>query len=504
MSAWAPACLARLTRLCAWRPGVARVLCCGQTLHFLEGAGTRVLPYEGEPAALPAECGAGWRHHTTLRDVESAVAARAPQAAVVRVRVVLQQSSTHMRIPLPREEVFGRDDQIAQLVDALVPEGARVLVHGCAGVGKDTLVAAVLRSNAFRDRVPAASVAAWLHGSTAEMLERQLVAYFRAHRRHVLRDAQRPGQDLTGDAALGAIRGWLEHHDGWLFVVEDVTWACSSLSRAIPLACARGRVVVTSKEVLVDPRPGGAQPMLPPAPRTHVLHLGTIETRHSVDLWRSMRVFRRARDLEARAWVLREDELRQACDAAAVAAAADDASAAQTMYAAPPPGEEAEPDRDKRHEGMTWALRELALQAACAGTDGAVEYKPAGAAGGDAGTGGGAGRGHAAMAEDLRDYCRSRSGVGAGAPEWTGATERRTDAFSRLKKKAATDWADQQLGRADLHAFLKEELGNLPLSVKLVGRMLTAGEGACLCVGARPIAREWVVMGRSAERGWLF
>ena len=32
---------------------------------------------------------------------------------------MLQQSSTHMRIPLPREEVFGRDDQIAQLVDAL-------------------------------------------------------------------------------------------------------------------------------------------------------------------------------------------------------------------------------------------------------------------------------------------------------------------------------------------------------------------------------------------------
>jgi hypothetical protein len=454
------------------------VLCCGQTLHFLEGAGTRVLPYEGEPAALPAECSAGWRHHTTLRDVESAVFARAPQVvAVVWLRVVLQQSSTHMRIPLPREEVFGRDDQIAQLVDALVPEGARVLVHGCAGVGKDTLVAAVLRSNAFRDRVPAASVAAWLHGSTAEMLERQLVAYFRAHRRQVLRDA---GQDLTGDDAMTAIRGWLEHHDGWLFVVEDVTWACTSLSRAIPLACARGRVVVTSKEVLVDPRPGGAEPMLPPAPRTHVLHLDTIETRHSVDLWRSMRVFRRARDLEARAWVLREAELQQACD---------DASAVHSMYAAPPPGEEAEPERDKRHEGMTWALRELALQAACAGTDGAVEYKPAGAAGGDAGTGGGAGRRHAAMVEDLRDYCRSRSGVGAGAPEWTGATERRTDAFGRLKKKAATEWADQQLGRADLHAFLEEELGNLPLSVKLVGRMLTAGEGEYVRVGARVCVR---------------
>ena len=59
------------------------------------------------------ECGADWHHHTTLRRVESAVAARAPQ--VVRVRVGLQQSARHMRIPLPNEEVVGRGDQIAQL-----------------------------------------------------------------------------------------------------------------------------------------------------------------------------------------------------------------------------------------------------------------------------------------------------------------------------------------------------------------------------------------------------
>jgi hypothetical protein len=79
---------------------VAWLACCAvdKTLHFLEVAGTRVLPYEGKPAALPVECSAGWRHHTTPRDVEYAVAARAPQNVVVRRPVVLQQSGTHMRI----------------------------------------------------------------------------------------------------------------------------------------------------------------------------------------------------------------------------------------------------------------------------------------------------------------------------------------------------------------------------------------------------------------------
>ncbi len=117
---------------------------------------------------MPEECGAEWR---ALRDVVSEVEGRLSAAAggVVRVRVGLQQSAGHMRIPLPEEGVFGREAQIKQLLAALAPEGARVLVHGCAGVGKDTLVGVRTSHNARRHQCPEAylPVLARAHPGTA-------------------------------------------------------------------------------------------------------------------------------------------------------------------------------------------------------------------------------------------------------------------------------------------------------------------------------------------------
>ena len=458
-----------------------------------------------DATTFPTECSIDWGHHTLLRDVRAAVQARSATDAV-RLRVLLQMSAGHMRIPLPREPVFGRTEQIMQVVDALVREGARVLVHGSAGVGKDTLVAAALRSDAFRENVPSARVSAWLHGSTAEILQRQLMAYFRTHQPRVLLDPL-SDQERTGDDALRSIRKWLECNDGWLLVVEDATWGCSSLALAVPLETNRGRVVVTSKEVLVGRGPGGAQSLLPPAPRTFVLPLRTLETPHSVEIWRHMSVFRNPSDLEARAQELCEAEFQEACGV--------DTGSAVRYVAAPPSrsghdeddGPESALDRDKRHEDLMWTLREQQLQSACARTGGQVTYEaPSTRADGyasnmdadanaiaasdgrqrDGGSESSESRSRRCerMIQALRDVCE--------APQWTGPTERRGAAMNRLRASAAMQWAELQLGRPDVVAFLEHELGNLPLSVKLVGRMLKKGGGAHTRALSHTLMREFV------------
>ena len=165
---------------------------------------------------------------------------------MVHLRVKLLLSPGGVRIPIEPERNFvGRDQEITKLEKALAPDGARVLVHGIAGVGKDTLVAETLRGSDVVKALPGVHMMAWLQGSTDAALRRQLINHFLTHQHTLLR-----GLEQDPKACLKAIYRWLRGNGGWLFVVEDGTTQCRALFECLPLDAPHGRVVVTSKERL--------------------------------------------------------------------------------------------------------------------------------------------------------------------------------------------------------------------------------------------------------------
>ena len=150
-----------------------------------------------------------------------------------------------MHIPIEPEPNFvGREQEVAELEKALEKDGARVLVHGIAGVGKDTLVAEVCRGKLVKS-LPDMRIMAWLQGSTDAALRRQLIDHFRTHQRGLLR-----GQEDDAKACLKVIHEWLRVNPGWFIFVEDGTAQCRALFECLPLHAPHGRVVVTSKERL--------------------------------------------------------------------------------------------------------------------------------------------------------------------------------------------------------------------------------------------------------------
>ena len=164
---------------------------------------------------------------------------------MVRLRVCLQLSDEGMWIPIAPETNFvGRDTEMAELEKALLPKGARVLVHGIAGVGKDTLVAETLRVRCAKV-LKGVRTMAWLQGSTDAAFRRQLIEHFLTHQRSVLR-----GREQNPKACLESISRWLRANSGWLLYVEDATRECRSLFECLPLDAPHGRVVLTSKESL--------------------------------------------------------------------------------------------------------------------------------------------------------------------------------------------------------------------------------------------------------------
>ena len=85
-------------------------------------------------------------------------------------------------------------------------------------------------------------------------------------------------------------------------------------------------------------------------------------------------------------------------------------------------------------------------------------------------------RRHARMLADLR---------GTGAPEpfkWL-RPEKSKEARQRLHEVAVARRQARELRTTGLRKFLAEELGNLPLSVKLCGHMLRATSGGALGFG---------------------
>ena len=125
-----------------------------------------------------------------------------------------------------------------------------------------------------------------------------------------------------------------------------------------------------------------------------------------------------------------------------------------------------------RRESMRNALREHHLREACGGVAKATYV--AAAVGVESATD--RATRHAGMLTDLR---------GAGAPEpfeWLGP-ENGKDARQRLREVAVARRQAQELRTDGLQKFLADELGNLPLSVKLCGHMLRATSGGALCFG---------------------
>ena len=175
----------------------------------------------------------------------------------VPVRIALTLSAGGMRIPIPPDNNFvGRQRELADIEQAVQRCGARVLVHGVPGMGKDLTVAEALRRPGIQN-LSGVTMQAWLHGTTDAALRRGLIECFQVQRRQVL-----SGLGADPKACLQAIKQWLHTHDGWLFIVEDGTAQCEALRECFPSRPGHGRVVVTSKERLDLTRAGKGESLL--------------------------------------------------------------------------------------------------------------------------------------------------------------------------------------------------------------------------------------------------
>eukprot|EP01050_Picozoa_sp_SAG11_P015874 SAG11_NODE_2103_length_3819_cov_2.904032_2_plen_858_part_01 len=283
----------------------------GAVLHALRGI--------DDPAAAlseltsPQTCAEGWDFAEQL----AAGAAHAGLDGCVPVAVRLHVSGRRMAIPKTASRMLtGRSAQIEEVVAAAVGQGARVLVHGVPGVGKDEVAAAAVRCEAI-ERHPDLQMQGWLLGSTDGGLRRQLVEFFARRQPAVVR-----GCEEDQPAALARIRAWLaDHPTRWLFVVEDATWECAALWECFPPRA--GRLIATSQSPLHEPAKDAAAGVaqVPWAANATAIQLFPLATEDSVDLWRRSNLFAQKEDPadkanpppEDRAWW--EAELQRRCAA---------------------------------------------------------------------------------------------------------------------------------------------------------------------------------------------
>ena len=136
--------------------------------------------------------------------------------------------------------LVGRTEEIKDAVNGLLENGAqgrRVVIHGVPGSGKDTVAVEVVRNQQVKNSTHF-QLQAWFQGSTDEQLRRQLRDFFSTHYPEIL------GTGTTLDQDLTEIRRWLEHNDGWLFVIEDAAKDCKALKECIPPGGNGGKGVV--------------------------------------------------------------------------------------------------------------------------------------------------------------------------------------------------------------------------------------------------------------------
>jgi hypothetical protein len=141
----------------------------------------------------------------------------------------LQTPSVRMSVPVARvDEIVGRESTVERVAAALTP-GARVLLHGLPGVGKDTVMAEV----AHRPEIQSlGGLQAWLQASSDVVLRRQLIELFATHRPRVV-----AGLDNDAPAAIAAIKRWLASYSDWVLFVEDASLGSTTLWDVLPGAC---------------------------------------------------------------------------------------------------------------------------------------------------------------------------------------------------------------------------------------------------------------------------
>ena len=219
------------------------------------------------------------------------------------VRVMLRITGHRMSIPKTQERcLVGRDTVIDEATKAILSvSGARVLIHGIPGAGKDVVAAEAVLREEVSDNAQL-TLQAWLQGSSDAGLRSQLADLFDLHWPTVVR----AGSDQT--ERLKLIYAWLESHPrAWLFVVEDATWECAALWECFPPGA--GRLLVTSQHWLHEPDSTGKL-----LATTHSIELGPVSTSDSVLLWDKMGVFTApASDMGDGEAV--EEQLRQQCAA---------------------------------------------------------------------------------------------------------------------------------------------------------------------------------------------
>jgi len=155
----------------------------------------------------------------------------------------LEMPSVRMSVPVSRVgEIVGRETTVKQVVAALAPRGARVLIYGSPGVGKDTVMAEVAHSIDMQSFV---GLQAWLQASSDAVLRRQLIELFATHRPRVM-----AGMDNDANAAIAAIKRWLATHDDWVMFVEDAGPSSATVWDVLPGEGVGGRVLVTSQSAL--------------------------------------------------------------------------------------------------------------------------------------------------------------------------------------------------------------------------------------------------------------
>ena len=268
-----------------------------------------------------------------------------------------------MSIPVSRDRcMVGRSSEIQEATAALLTRsGARVLISGVPGVGKDSVAVEIVVQDDFKN-CKDIMLQAWLPGSTDDMLRRQLVQVFATHRREVIQGCENEQAE-----ALARIRAWLAVNDSWLFVIEDATWECKALWDCFPKNT--GRLLITSQDPLQIRREGYGELGI-----TKFIELEPLKSQDCIELWRKMKLFSK------------------------------------------PPQREIEPTDSE-------------LQALCAATGGGVLHVP------------------------------------------PPATESGRARKQRTRQLLLALHAHEQLSQPELMTFFQEQLGNLPLSVRLCGHM---------------------------------
>ena len=116
-----------------------------------------------------------------------------------------------------------------------------VLNIGIAGVGKDTVAAAVVNDPKVKNEI--GGLQGWLQASSEALLQQQLVDLFVTHRPWTVRGIQNDRAKC-----LAEIAKWLAQSDDWILVFEDASPTSKTLREILPKD--KGRVLVTSQAPL--------------------------------------------------------------------------------------------------------------------------------------------------------------------------------------------------------------------------------------------------------------